>query len=208
MKTGFVFLTVLTGLFIIGINIYGADIAEWKGEDPNTAREVSYLTEEEKQIIAELNKARLNPRDFAEKNLTGQHSGSACYEKIRNMQPMPVLYPSKELSAAAKDHVNDIGKSGKQGSVGSDGSSWWQRIQRHGIWSGIAGESICYGHKNPSEVIVQLLLHSKICDEQVETLLNPKANFAGVAAGPHTVYQTMCVLTFATDIKEGGVRRK
>ncbi len=202
MKTGFIFLMGLAGFFIYGINAYGADIAGWEGVTVNTAQDASYLTEEEKQIIAELNKVRSNPKAFAETYLAGQHSGSACYEKIRNMNPMPVLYPSRALSAAAKDHADDMGKTGQQGSTGSDGSSWWQRIRRHGIWSGIAGESICYGHQNASEVIVQLLITSKSCDEQRENLLNPMANFVGAAAGPHTAYQTICVITFAADIKD------
>lgn len=202
MKTGFIVLTGLASLLISGTAAYSADIFEQEGVSVNTAQNVSYLTEEEKQIIAELNKVRSNPKAYAETYLAGQHSGSACYEKIRNTQPMPVLYPSQALSAAAKDHVSDMGKSGQQGSIGSDGSSWWQRIQRHGIWSGIAGESICYGHGTPSEVIIRLLVSSKFCDEQTENLLNTRANFAGVARGPHTAYETICVITFASDIKE------
>lgn len=192
----------LAGILISEIASYGADIAEWEAAAVNTAEHVSYLTEEEKQIIAELNKVRSNPGAYAETYLGARHSGSPCYEKIRNTRQMPVLYPSQALSAAAKDHVNDTGKSGQQGSTGSDGSSWWQRIQRYGIWTGLAGESICYGQESAAEVIIRLLLTSKSCEEQIENLLNTGANFVGLATGPHTAYQKICVITFAADIKD------
>jgi uncharacterized protein YkwD len=42
---------------------------------------------------------------------------------MRKTSPMSVLQPSLTLSQAAQDHALDMGKNGREGHTGSDGST-------------------------------------------------------------------------------------
>lgn len=211
-KITFIFrVKVLFTFFVLFANAYSADAAEaypgWNDSVVNTAQNASYLTAAEKQIIAEINKARSNPSLFAEKYLAGWSgkSGNAleCYEKMKKMTPREPLMPSFALSRAAKDLVNDAGKSGQTGSTGSDGSDSWSRIDIYGVWSGVVAESISYGYNDPLTIIAQLLVDSKTsCEGQQENILNPGNRFVGVGMGTHKTYRDMCVINFASDIKD------
>ena len=48
------------------------------------------------------------------------------------------------LSLAAKDHCSDMGKAGKLGHMGADGSSYFDRIARYGQAGWYRGENLSY----------------------------------------------------------------
>ncbi|OQX11077.1 MAG: hypothetical protein BWK80_45140 [Desulfobacteraceae bacterium IS3] len=211
-KIGFIFgIRVVFGFFILFTNsyeAYGADTYSGRNNAAiNTAQNTSYLTSAEMQVIAEINKARTNPPQFAEQYLAewaGKSSNAReCYEKMKRMTPREALIPSFALSQAAKDFANESGRSGLVGSTGSDSSGLWTRIDKYGIWSGVVAESISYGYDDPLTIIAQLLVDSKTsCGGQQENILNTGNRFVGVGMAAHKTYRYMCVIAFASDIKD------
>ncbi|WP_207678720.1 CAP domain-containing protein [Desulfonema magnum] len=169
----------------------------------NTAREVSYLTEAEKQVIIVLNKARTNPPLFAEKYLAEwadkSHVAKDCYDRLKGMRPIKPLYPSKALSMAARDYVNKTYKNTESALL------WTRRLESYGKWNGDIAESIFYGRRDPLEIVVQLMIRrEESAMKHQENILNPLHHFVGVAMGPHNIYRYVCVAEFASDIKESG----
>ena len=179
-----------------------------------------YLTSMEKEVIAEMNFARTRPREFAkhlealakyydgklikipgEVPVMTQEGVSAVQEAIRylkKIEPAGELYPSKGLSLAAKDHVKDQSESGDTGHTGRDGSQPHERIERHGKWRGLSGENIAYGDHNPRMIVMQLIIDDGVPDRgHRKNIFAQRFRVTGVAIGTHTVYRTMCVITYA-----------
>ena len=62
------------------------------------------------------------------------------------------------MTKAAEDHTKDMGSVGKEGHIGTDGSTFFHRIKRHGKWSGGCSENISYGKMNGLDVLIHLLI--------------------------------------------------
>ncbi|GAB4280265.1 MAG: hypothetical protein Fur0025_08100 [Oscillatoriaceae cyanobacterium] len=174
--------------------------------------QAGYLTEFDKEVIAEVNKARQNPAAYAEvlaamrPSYNGIEGVAALDEAIaflRAASPLPPLQPSPGMSMAATDHVNDTGPKGIIGHNGTDGSSIGQRIDRYGDRSGYAGENISYGMNSPQDVAAQLIIDDGVPSRgHRENIFNPQYQFIGVDTGSHAQYQTMTVLNFAGQYTE------
>ncbi len=63
------------------------------------------------------------------------------------------------LSQAARDHVEDMQKTGIKGIVGSDGSLPTDRIQRYCNINESYAESTIFSCSTPWEVVVQLIVN-------------------------------------------------
>ncbi|WP_199245511.1 CAP domain-containing protein [[Phormidium] sp. ETS-05] len=174
--------------------------------------QAGYLTEFDKQVIAEVNKARQNPAAYAEvlaamrPSYNGQEGVAALDEAIaflRAASPLPPLQPSPGMSMAATDHVNDTGPKGIVSHDGTDGSSIRERIDRYGDGGGYAGENISYGMNSPQDVAAQLIIDDGVPSRgHRENIFNPQYQFIGVDTGSHAQYQTMTVLNFAGQYTE------
>ncbi|HIK13657.1 MAG TPA: hypothetical protein IGS52_25925 [Oscillatoriaceae cyanobacterium M33_DOE_052] len=174
--------------------------------------QAGYLTEFDKEVIAEVNKARENPAAYAEilaamrPSYNGQEGVAALDEAIaflRAASPLPPLQPSPGMSMAATDHVNDTGPKGISGHDGSDGSSSFERLDRYGDRSGYVGENISYGMNSPQDVAAQLIIDDGVPSRgHRENIFNPQYQFIGVDTGSHAQYQTMTVLNFAGQYTE------
>jgi len=179
-----------------------SDTVNWDISTLNTARNVYYLSDLEKDVILEMNMARSDPKKYAEMYINPNLGAYAkeCYEELRNAESRPVLFPKKGLSQAAKDHAADTGPKGVDGHVGTDGSSLGSRISRYGTWGGGASENISYGYNTAREIVLQLLI-----DDGIESrghrrnVMNKNSRYVGVAAGTHTRYRYMCVQDFAVE---------
>jgi hypothetical protein len=200
---------------------------DWDIAKLDTARNVEYLTSVEKDIILELNKVRSNPQKYAELYIKprlalfdgtspfGPHSYKLpsgiymstaegargvqeCYDALYGSSSSPLLLPSRGMSQAAKDHVNDLGPKGSTGHNSTNGDSPWDRLNRYGKWERNVGENIDYGSSTGRDIVVQLLI-----DDGVSSRGHRKNNmgkdfaFVGVAAGTHKRYGMMAVLDFA-----------
>jgi len=178
------------------------DTVNWDISTLDTARDVYYLSNLEKDIILELNMARSDPKKYAEMYINPNLGAYAkeCYEELRNSQSIPVLFPKKGLSQAAKDHVSDTGPKGIVGHDGADGSSMSGRINRYGTWGRGASENISYGYNTAREIVLQLLI-----DDGVESrghrrnIMDKYSRYVGVATGTHSKYRYMCVQDFAVE---------
>ncbi|MDA3817483.1 MAG: hypothetical protein PF486_08915, partial [Prolixibacteraceae bacterium] len=60
---------LLTAILLFIFSMGYAQSFEWPIKELDTARDVSYLSEKEKDIILEMNMVRSNPKKYAEQNI-------------------------------------------------------------------------------------------------------------------------------------------
>lgn len=191
---------------------------------------MSYLTDLEKAVVRELNAVRSNPQGYAKHikarlkyyngnryeypgqtvlmTMEGASAAQECYEFLMKASPIDTLKPSKGMSLAARDHVEDQGPTGKTGHNGRDGSSPFDRIERYGKWLKIAGENIDYGNDNAREIVIALLIDDGVPSRgHRNNIFNPDFKVVGVACGYHAKYRAMCVMTFAGGFKRNADTR-
>ena len=173
----------------------------------DTAREVHYMSEGEKDVVLFVNKARHDPPLFAELYLKKRVSQSAaareCYRQMSTMKPRPILLPSLALWKAARDHAKDMGKWGKRGHVGTDGSNLSQRIKRHGTWKSGISENCSYGFDDALAIMLQLLIDDGVPGRgHRKNILAPGMRYIGASIQPHARYNYNCVQDFAVGIDE------
>ena len=200
--------------------------SDWDIDNLDTARNVPYLTDEEKDVILELNKARNNPGQYArlyiEPRLAwfGGPFGNDSYLRpgdtvyirqpggraavvstINALSRLPALQPltpSQGMSLAARDHTLDTGPRGMTGHTGSDRSSMSQRLERYGRWNGRIGETISYGFNTAQDIVVQLL----ISQGHRDIIMTGAHRYIGLAIGSHSRHNYMCTIKFAVGYVE------
>ncbi|MDR1022586.1 MAG: CAP domain-containing protein [Prevotellaceae bacterium] len=119
----------------------------------NTAKDVDYLTEDEKGVIYEMNKVRTNPKLYAEyikrersfysnKRIEkpgqipiltqeGVAAVDECIAALQKALPTGVIRPNRNLGKAAQLLAKYQSKTGKTGHTGSNGSTVSDRIKRY-----------------------------------------------------------------------------
>ena len=199
------------------------DAVNWDIAVLDTSANVDYLSGIEKDVILEMNKARTNPKKYAElyiqprlkyfngKNYSvpgqitivtqeGAAAVNACITALNRASAVSVLAPEKGLSLAAKDHVTDQSKTGQTGHNGSDRSTPETRMKRYGSFSGswTLGENIAYGDTTGREIVCSLLIDDGVPSRGHRTnILNKVFTQTGAGFGTHTQYRTSCTITYA-----------
>jgi len=238
MNTGKTFLFTAVLIAALAVNVFAqeADTTGGRG-DPDaenwdiavldTAAEADFLTPVEKDVILEMNKARADPKKYAELYIKpmlqykwggpfgsnsylipggtvymstseGKNGIQSCINDLSKRQSMPPLLPSKGLFLAAKDHANDTGPKGITGHTGSDKSTLAQRINRYGRWDGRCGENISYGYNTGRDILVQLLVDDGVSNRgHRNNILNKDFKYTGAAIGSHKSYTYLCVIDYA-----------
>jgi uncharacterized protein YkwD len=181
-----------------------ANTGTWNTAALDTARNVTYLTAVEKDIILELNMVRSDPKKYAElyvkQSIGTNAAANELYNELLKTPSRAVLQPRRGLSQAAKDHVADTGPKGLVSHTGTNGSSLGDRINRYGTWKSGASENISFGYNTARDIVLQLLI-----DDGVEgrghrkNIMDSNARHVGVAVGAHATYKYMCVQDFAND---------
>lgn len=189
------------------------------------AQNVEYLSDLENEILREHNLARTNPAQYAEyvaewleyyhgkkrripgrlpiQTTEGKRGVIDAIRFLEVQEPVPPLRSSKGLAHAARDHVEDTGKKGWMGHLGSDDSEPADRVSRYGKWYGRVGENITYGGWDARELVIRLIIDDGIPDRgHRKNVFNPDFTLAGVAFGHHQTYGSMCVITYAADFEE------
>jgi len=179
----------------------------------------------ESGILSEMNLARSDPEKYGSyiKDLRNKYRGnfiqfqrmriktqegiSAVDEAIEfldSQRTVPALRLSKGLSFGAADQVRMQGPTGRTGHEGPDGSDPGDRVNRHGEWKGMMGENIYYGTgMNARQIVMGFIIDDGVPDRgHRNTIFNPQFRLSGVACGPHKVFKTMCVITFAAAYAE------
>jgi uncharacterized protein YkwD len=196
-----------------------------------TDLQADYLSPIEREVLAETNRLRQNPKEYADElqNLKQYYEGSLlklpgfpaletiegvaavdeAIAALRSTRSLSQLTPSPGMSLGAKDHVKDMGDRGTTGHYGSDGSDPFIRISRYGNWQIVPGKSIAGENISFSPIhiahwhILQWLIDDGVANRgHREALLRAEYNRAGVACGAHSVYKNMCVMEYASDYEE------
>ncbi len=167
--------------------------------DANTARTVSYLTDEEKDIFLYNNLARMQPKKFhkfyeaycEETNtshlLKTDHYYTTLSTDLLHRQPSPPLLPDRQMFESAECWAIE---SGEKGILGH------KRITCTG---GYGGENCAYGPETGKAIVMLLLI-----DYGVESLghrsnmLSPSWRGLGTAIRPHIGYGMCAVQNFST----------
>lgn len=193
----------------------------WQPEVIDTARDATYLSPNERQLVREINLLRADPPEYArhflvplrglyhdnmlqypgEITIVTDEGGGAleeCIKALAAAKPAPPLAPRLGLSLAARDQVRDQGESGGLGHGGSDHSSPKTRINRYGRWETAIAENIDYGNVEARRIVTSLLIDDGVSSRgHRRNLLDPVYKLVGVAIGPHPSYRHMCVMDFA-----------
>ena len=173
----------------------------------NPAIRAPRSTPEEQAVVREITKIRMFPREYAKylralgthfegtlwrlrehvpiRTNEGREAVLEAAEFLETVQPIPgVLAFSEGLHAAAWEHVKDQGPSGRTGHVGLNGSTFGQRIRRHGQEGLLIGEVINYGEETPRMTVIQLVIDDGVPDRgHRRNLFNPDFQVAGAAIG-------------------------
>jgi hypothetical protein len=172
----------------------------------NTAKDASYLTETEKQVIFLHNLVRMDPQLFNSTYVTKYYElnrkgktehAKSLVSDLNELQKGWLLYPNETLHKAAKFHVEDNGTKGLRGHASSDGTSFGDRVRGFGF-GGYIAENIDYQRTEPLDILMSLLI-----DEGVESkghrtnILNEKYVQIGVAIGFHKSWDSFTVLDYA-----------
>ncbi|GFO54446.1 serine protease [Geomonas sp. Red276] len=175
-----------------------------------------------RQVVAEANLARTQPRRYAQylrelrrsywgkfyrapgsvATVVTSEGGAAVDEAIAFMErqsPLPPLTWSDGLAEAAAELVRDEGQNGDVGHQGLRSGTMQQRIERHGTWSNRIAENIGYGPEDPRLMVMELIIDDGVPDRgHRKNIFSRAFNVAGAACGPHPVYRNMCVIDFAS----------
>ncbi len=191
----------------------------------NTAVKATYLTDNEKAVIFEINKLRADPAGYAKKNLEPMlkmYQGKKLYlpgdvpiitregvaalhdaiQTLRKSTAVPPLSPDLRLTRASRDHRRDQSATGQTGHSGSDGSIAQERIRRYGTWTHAMGENIFYGDADARSVVIHLVIDDGIPGRgHRNNFLNENFRLIGVSCGKHPVWRNVCVMDFAHSFK-------
>ena len=219
-----IFLILLTVLLLFGFEEETAKEKPWPIE-LNTAKDVGYLSDLEKEVIFELNKVRNNPKRYAEEymeELTSSFEGkkftypgwtpinsiegvsplNECIHILKNTDQLPILQPASGLASAACYLAEDQQKYGGVGHISKNGSTPKNRIERYGTWNICSSENITYGSFEARQIVIALLIDDGVPGRgHRKNILDPCFRFAGVSFGGHPTYQSMCVIDFAGEYK-------
>ena len=184
-----------------------------------------YLSDLEREVIDELNFARMQPSEYAdyliayselfvgrelrergEITVLTREGRSAVNEAIRflrNQKPLPYLIASKGMSKAAEDMVRMQGTTSQIGHKGRDGSSFADRVSRYGTWEGSCSENIDYGNNNARRIVMALIIDDGVSNRgHRKSIFNPAFKRVGLACGQHQRFQYMCVIELAARYSE------
>ncbi|MEN8249477.1 MAG: CAP domain-containing protein [Bacteroidota bacterium] len=193
-------------------------IPTWTQEEldkANTAKDISYLTDEEKKTIMLVNLARLdgkkflqtyfqdyNATPFEEMQSSGNEYMVSLKRDLAKVKNLPMLLPDKNLSKAARYHAKDMGEKGKTGHISTNGIGMSKRLSKYVKgWNRLA-ENCSYGYDGAADIVGQLLL-----DENVpglghrKNILDTRLKYIGVAIEPHSRYRYNCVMDFCAKFK-------
>lgn len=108
---------------------------------------------------------------------------------LRTVEPVEAMQWSDAAAMGARDHVLDMA-AGAMGHIGHDGSSPFDRLERHGpVSDGNCAESISYGQSDPKEVVIWLAIDDGVVSRGHRlNIMNPAHVAFGCHSGSHAVY--------------------
>lgn len=179
-----------------------AEFTQEELDKANTAKDATYLTDDEKLVIFYMNLARLDGAKFTDAYLADLKGSSKTYEKslvedLKKSKDKKMLIPNENLCKASRAHVNDIGPQGLVQHNSSDGTKTFDRVAKY-YNGGAMAENISFGYSDPLQIIRQLLIDEG--NEKVghrKNILGDAYTRVGVAIGEHSKYRNMCCQDFS-----------
>lgn len=190
----------------------------------NTAKNATYLNEEEKLIIFYMNLSRIDGakffntyfQDFANAyNLDMQQYSN--YDDLRvnrkdkyyrglekdlnGIKGLSVFYPDETLTYVAQQHANDLSKNNIAGHNSSDGRTVKDRISQYYPRRAMA-ENLAFGFSKGLANVCMLLLDKNVPDlGHRKTILGTtyNLNLAGVNIRKHPGYRYCAVIDFISE---------
>lgn len=165
----------------------------------NTAYDISYLKNEEKQVFFYLNLMRINPKLFAQTFLLENKDNIDCsrdyktlYKQLMNMSPLKPIYFDQEFYLYAKCHAIQSGKLDYVGHDRKNGSGCDPIVSNYS-WA----ECCYYGKSDPLAIVLDLLVDCDYPDlGHRKIMLSEKFKSMGIFIAPHKSYNYNAVLDF------------
>lgn len=179
----------------------------------------------EAEVFQLINKARTQPSAFApalreryqtfkgkmwkkgDKEFASREGDVAvreAFEFLEEQKPVPPLKLSEPLRRAAKQHQEDLTKTGLNGHTGSDGSTLSTRIEQQGRWKGGVTENLAYQQFTALDILLYWIVNDGVATRaDRKNIFNQSFGICGLAAGTHPKFKTVVVLVIAGDIIEG-----
>ena len=175
----------------------------------------------ERGILAETNRARTDPAGYAAgleemlawfegdvlvfpdrplrlRTAEGPEAVREAIAFLKAQSPLEPLTWSDGLWRAARDHARDQGRTGGTGHGGSDGSTPWDRMARHGQLINTGAENIDYGSETAREVVIALIVDDGVPDRGHRTnIFATTLRTMGAGCGPHPQFRRMCAIAYA-----------
>lgn len=198
-------------LFAQNNNIEGSTVSplssysnEWndiKYSKCNTAVNAAYMTASEKEVIYILNLIRAYPALFARTVLKKYPAESgndyladdvyyfkSLIDTLLALKPKQILYPDNACFISAKSHAY---QSGITGYIGHERKTRESKIKKHYF-----GECCDYGHKDPLDIVLSLLIDEGIPSLGHRTVCLSDYAKVGISLQPHKKYGINAVLDF------------
>ena len=191
----------------------------WPVEELNTAADVNYLTDDEKNLILAMNLIRHNPPRYAElyiypliryfdgtllrfpgriplRTQEGAAAVKELYNELKKASPLSVFDPSPGMSRAASDHARYMKK---RGTASHDGrGDMGSRLSRHGQWHGAIAENLHWGASNAHDAIISLMVDDGVKNRGHRiNMMDPEYRYVGVAIEEHPRFRMSYVIKYA-----------
>lgn len=171
----------------------------------NTAQEVSYLSEAEKENVLLMNLMRFDGATFwdsiAEPYIVQFEIPRTRYTRslekdLKATSGLKVLQPEEALYRAAHKHAVASGNEGKLGHTSSAGT-FEQRLKPLATEFNYLLENCDYGSSTAMDILMNLMIDEGLPEVgHRKNILHKEVDAVGVAIAPHTTYQHTCVQVF------------
>nr|WP_315420590.1 CAP domain-containing protein [uncultured Pedobacter sp.] len=211
-----------TLLFLIFVS--GASAQKWTDAEfrrANTAANVSYLTNEEKNVVMYMNLIRIDGekfyytflkdyinnynakvkqyRNYNELRITRNNSYyTSLLKHLRGIKNLPVFYPNDKLTSLSRSHAQDLNRNNLDTHESSNGDKFSKRLSSY-FPNKAMSENIDFGYSNSLDIVCHLLLDCGVPSLGHRfTLLDQKykLNTVGVSIQPHPSYTWCAVIDF------------
>lgn len=171
----------------------------------NTAQEIRYLSEAEKETVLLMNLMRFDGAVFwdsiADPYITRADIPRTRYTRslekdLKATSRLKTLHPNETLYNAARKHAVASGKEGRLGHTSSAGT-FQQRLKPLAKDFNYLLENCDYGSSEALDILMNLMIDEGLPEVgHRKNILHDKIDAVGVSIAPHTTYQHTCVQLF------------
>lgn len=195
-------------LFLLATQLSGQSYPGFSPEQIdqlNTAQEVSYLSEAEKETVLLMNLMRIDGAIFwdsiadpyiARKDIPRTRYTRSLEKDLKATSGLNKLHPNETLYRAARKHAVASGKEGGLGHSSSAGN-FEQRLKPLAAQFNYLLENCDYGSSEALDILMNLMIDEGLPEVgHRKNILHDKIDAVGVSIAPHTTYQHTSVQVF------------